>query len=284
MTTPSVVPPSPRPLRTVTGRQESTTPRPDGPTLHITRWVDPVADPHGVHPCSRYVELYWLGIIGPSTTWLLRRLNYGLEVHGDGYDLHLAETARSLGLGDKMGKNSPFRRALARLITFELARAQGQGELAVRAHIPPLPLRHLSRLPESLQRSHRRWVAEQQLSGPEQMRRRAHRLASGLAAAGHDRETIERRLAEWQFHPAVAFHAAGQVERDTTHVQASGGDPAGTAVATSVVPGGSTGSVAPGPHANEHADAHTVVAMRRAGPVRSVHPVRPSSPGGPAGS
>ena len=29
--------------------------------------VDPVrrptlADPHGVHPCSRYVELYWLGI------------------------------------------------------------------------------------------------------------------------------------------------------------------------------------------------------------------------------
>ena len=34
--------------------------------------VDPVrrptlADPHGVHPCSRYVELYWLGIIGPPT-------------------------------------------------------------------------------------------------------------------------------------------------------------------------------------------------------------------------
>ncbi|HVC68060.1 MAG TPA: hypothetical protein VND44_10725 [Acidimicrobiales bacterium] len=176
--------------------------------MRIVPWTDPVADPHGVHPCSRYVELYWLGIIGPSTTWLLRRLNYGLEVHGDGYDLHLPETARSLGLGDKMGKNSPFRRALARLITFELARPHGPGELAVRTRVPPLPLRHLSRLPDSLQRSHRRWVAEQQLPEVEQMRRRALRLATGLAGAGHDRSTIERRLAQWQFHPAIAFEAA----------------------------------------------------------------------------
>jgi len=176
--------------------------------VRIVPWADPVADPHGVHPCSRYVELYWLGILGPSTTWLLRRLNYGLEVHGSGYDLHLPETARSLGLGDKLGKNSPFRRALARLVTFELARTRGPAELAVRTRIPPLPLRHLSRLPESLQRSHRRWLAEQQLPEVEQMRRRALRLATGLAEAGHDRATIERRLADWQFHPAVAFDAA----------------------------------------------------------------------------
>ena len=175
--------------------------------------MDPVADPHGMHPCSRYVELYWLGIVGPSTTWLLRRLTYGLEVHGEGFDLHLPETARSLGLGDKMGKNSPFRRALARLITFELARPHGPGGLAVRQHIPPLPLRHLSRLPDSLQRSHRRWLAEQSLSEPEQMRRRAQRLADGLAGAGHDRATIEQRLAGWRFHPAVAFQAAAEACR-----------------------------------------------------------------------
>ena len=120
MSTPTVIPPPPRPLRPVTSRTDDTRPpgdlQPtDGPRLHIEQWVDPVADPHGLHPCSRYVELYWLPIIGPSTTWLLRRLTYGLEVHGDGFDLHLPETARSLGLGDKMGKNSPFRRALARL-------------------------------------------------------------------------------------------------------------------------------------------------------------------------
>jgi hypothetical protein len=197
-------------LHSTVGVASGPDPSPSGPTVRIVPWLDPVADPHGVHPCSRYVELYWLGIVGPSTTWLLRRLNYGLEVHGDGYDLHLAETARSLGLGDKLGKNSPFRRALARLVTFELARPQGPGELAVRTRIPPLPLRHLSRLPESLQRSHRRWLAEQLLPEVEQMRRRALRLATGLAEAGHDRATIERRLADWQFHPAVAFHAAGE--------------------------------------------------------------------------
>jgi hypothetical protein len=222
--------------------------------LRIVPWVDPVADPHGVHPCSRYVELYWLGIIGPSTTWLLRRLNYGLEVHGNGYDLHLPETARALGLGDKMGKNSPFRRALARLITFELARAQGPGELAVRAHIPPLPLRHLSRLPESLQRSHRRWLAEQQLSQPEQMRRRAIRLATGLAQSGHDRETIEQRLGEWQFHPSVAFHAAGV---------ASGGP---IPSATECAPASPAASMPLAPPV--HADA----------PPRAVRPVRPMFP------
>jgi hypothetical protein len=216
MSTPTVIPPPPRSLHPVTSGHVTTRsdadpgPASTGPSLHIVQWVDPVADPHGMHPCSRYVELYWLGIIGPSTTWLLRRLTYGLEVHGDGFDLHLPETARSLGLGDKMGKNSPFRRALARLITFELARPHGPGELAVRQHIPPLPLRHLSRLPDSLQRSHRRWMAEQRLSEPEQMRRRAQRLAIGLADAGHDRVTIERRLAAWHFHPAVAFNAAAE--------------------------------------------------------------------------
>jgi hypothetical protein len=219
MSVPTVIPPPPRPLHPVDPRPREVPSTTDGPTLHIVEWVDPVADPHGMHPCSRYVELYWLGIVGPSTTWLLRRLTYGLEVHGDGFDLHLPETARALGLGDKMGKNSPFRRALARLITFELARPHGPGGLAVRQHIPPLPLRHLSRLPESLQRSHRRWLAEQRLSEPEQMRRRASRLAAGLADAGHDRASIERRLASWHFHPAVAFAAASEA------VATGGGQP-----------------------------------------------------------
>jgi hypothetical protein len=185
-------------------------PRPagEGPVLRIVPWIDPVADPHGVHPCSRYVELYWLGVIGPSTAWLLRRLSYGLEVQRDGFDIDLAETARCLGLGERMGKNSPFRRALQRLCTFELARPHGPGSLAVRTRVPPLPLRHLSRLPEPLQASHRRWLTEQRLPEPEQIRRRAGRLAAGLAAAGRDRLKVEQQLGEWGFHPSVAFSAA----------------------------------------------------------------------------
>jgi hypothetical protein len=201
----------------------------DAATLRVVPWLDQVADPHGVHPCSRYVELYWLGIIGPSTTWLLRRLSYGLEVHRDGFDLNLTDTARSLGLGERMGKNSPFRRALQRLCTFELARPYGPGGLAVRTRIPPLPLRHLTRLPDSLQSSHRRWLDEQLLPEPEQMRRRAQRLADGLASAGRDRADIERQLAAWQFHPAVAFRAAEHAVRAVRPVRPVGSEPPPTA-------------------------------------------------------
>lgn len=138
----------------------------------------------------------------------MRRLSYGLEVHDEGFDLNLAECARSLGLGDRLGKNAPFTRALQRLCVFDLARPAGPGGLAVRTVVPPLPLRHVQRLPAALQRSHRRWLEERRLSGPEQVRRRAERLAGELAAGGKDATEIERRLGEWQFHPAVAFAAA----------------------------------------------------------------------------
>jgi hypothetical protein len=195
--------------------------------LRVVPWLDPIADPHGVHPCSRYVELYWLGIIGPSTTWLLRRFAYGLERHPDGLTVDLVETARSLGLGERMGKNSPFRRAVQRLATFQLARSSGPGVLAVRVHIPPLPLRHLSRLPETLQVSHRRWTAEQHLPQPEQMRRRVGRLAVGLAAAGSDQAEIERQLARWHVHPAVAFRAAQQAAAPRNDQPGSSSWPAG---------------------------------------------------------
>ncbi len=208
-------------------RRTEVRPRPDAAVVRVVAWLDPIADPHGVHPCSRYVELYWLPVIGPSTTWLLRRLAYGLELHPTGLHLDLADTARALGLGDKMGKNSPFRRALQRLTTFELARAHGPGALAVRTTIPPLALRHLGRLPVSLQASHRRWLGEQRLPESEQMRRRARRLAEGLARSGADRSEIERQLARWHFHPAVVFRAASEAVGSAATQPGSSSWPAG---------------------------------------------------------
>lgn len=189
------------------------------PVLRIVAWRDAIVDAHGVDPRSRYVELYWLGIIGPSTTWLLRRVAYGLEVRPDGFDLDLADTARSLGLGDRMGRNAPFRRALARLATFDLARPQGPGTLAVRTVVPPLPLRYLTRLPNGLQRSHAQWQAERQLPEVDQMRRRAQRLASEMARAGSDQMAIEQRLGALQFHPSIASAAAAGAVAE--YVQAS---------------------------------------------------------------
>jgi hypothetical protein len=51
-------------------------------------------------------------------------------------------------------------------------------------------------------------MAEQRMSEPEKVRRRARRLATELAADGWGREEVEMQLGRWQFHPAVAFAAA----------------------------------------------------------------------------
>ena len=72
-------------------------------TLTIRPWPDEVIDLLGHDPRSRYVETYWLGILGPSTTWLMRRLVTGLEASPSGYELPLSETASCLGLGSKGG-------------------------------------------------------------------------------------------------------------------------------------------------------------------------------------
>ena len=195
--------------------------------LRIVAWSDPVIDRLGYDPRSLYVETFWLGILGPSTTFLLRRITYGLEVQPEGFGLEMAETARALGLGERMGKNGPFRRAVQRLCTFELARPHGPGELAVRTRIPPLPLRHLSRLPQPLQDSHRRWSVEHRLPEAEQMRRRARRLAAGFAADGRDQREIESRLGALRFHPAIAFQAAAEASRMRAVQPGSSSWPAG---------------------------------------------------------
>src|ERR1700687_3530254 len=82
---------------------------------------DDVIDALGHDPRTLYVETYWLSVLGPSSLWLLRRLAAGLEAHPDGFDMPMAETARSIGLGDKGGRTSPFVRSLVRLCQVDVA-------------------------------------------------------------------------------------------------------------------------------------------------------------------
>src|SRR3954465_9544336 len=131
------------------------------PTLKITAWPDAVIDAVGHDPRSAYVETYWLGILGPSTTWLIRLLVAGLEVNPAGFELPLAETATRLGLGNKGGRNSPFMRALGRVVQFDLAQPHGEAVLAVRRKVPPLNRRQVMRLPVALQEEHRSWQEDQ---------------------------------------------------------------------------------------------------------------------------
>ena len=126
--------------------------------IHVVGWPDQVIDKLGYDPRSLYVETFWLGILGPTCTWLMRRLAAGLDEDPAGFDLDLADTARALGLGGRSGRHSPFRRALARCVTFEVARREGPTTLAVRRRLPPLPRRHLLRLPPTLQEKHTHWM------------------------------------------------------------------------------------------------------------------------------
>lgn len=175
--------------------------------VHVRPWPDAVIDAVGHDPRSPYVERFWLGVLGPSATWLLRRVASGLEASPAGFDLPLEDTARALGLGAP-GKHSPFLRTLARCCQFQLAQPQGDGVLAFRRRMPPLNRRQLVRLPESIQLEHESWQDhEREVPDIEKLRRRSRRLALSLLELGEDPEATERQLLRWRFHPALCHES-----------------------------------------------------------------------------
>ena len=193
--------------------------------LPVRPWPDGVIDALGHDPRSAYVERFWLGILGPSTTWLLRFLANRLDASPEGFDLDLPATAQALGLGSRGGRHSPFMRALSRCCQFDVAEARADGTLAVRRKLPPLNRRQILRLPSDLAAAHQAWQ-ESQLQTPahEQQRRRARRLALSLLELGEDTEAAEQQLARWKFHPTLCREAAAwAAER---HHHAGGDDPA----------------------------------------------------------
>ncbi len=193
-------------------------------TLHIHPWPDEIIDGLGFDPRSSYVETFWLSVLGPSTTWLLRRLAAGLEREPDGYSIALADTARSLGLSERGGRSSPFVRAISRTIKFELATPAGPDVLAVRRHVPPLNQRQVDRLPPALQAAHRRWQEEQlQVPSGDLLRRRGRLLALSMIELGDDLESAEHRLLALRYHPALAHDAAGWAWRRHRAALASAG-------------------------------------------------------------
>jgi hypothetical protein len=120
---------------------------------------------HGYDVQSSYVEQFWLPVLGPSTTWLIRHLNARLERDGDGVVVEASLTARALGLGEHPGRHAPFLRAIRRAIDYDLVVVGAHDEtigateipLLVRRLVPPLSARLADRLPEALAREHRRF-------------------------------------------------------------------------------------------------------------------------------
>lgn len=140
----------------------------------IRPWDDPVVDARGHDPRSAYVERFWLSVIGPTATWIMRRLADEFDLQPDGFTIDLDQAATSMGLSFSKGHNSPFGKALHRCVMFGLAQPTSDG-FAVRRRFPTVAQRHLKRLPIDVQTTHDEWA------------RRTVTI---------DRRAIERRLIE----------------------------------------------------------------------------------------
>lgn len=119
--------------------------------LTIVPWSDSLVERLGHDPRSEYVEMYWLPVIGPSATWLYRRLGAWVATD-DSLSIDIDDLARSIGIG---GKASPVKRTLDRLVMFHAAR-WNDGVLEVRRKLPTLTRRYVGQLPTSLQIRHER--------------------------------------------------------------------------------------------------------------------------------
>ena len=176
--------------------------------LVIRPWPDTVIDRVGHDARSRYVEQFWLGVLGPSTTWFLRLVAHRLDREPEGFALDLRATARALGLGPPEGRHSPLQRSIERTVRFGLARAVGHDGLDVRRRLPPLNRGQVARLPDAVQHDHAEWQAQLLANDRfEELQRRARRLALSLFETGEDPDGVERELHRWQYHPAIASAA-----------------------------------------------------------------------------
>lgn len=124
---------------------------------HIRPWADPQLDARGYDPRSAYVERFWLSVIGPTATWIMRRFADEFDRSPDGFTLDLDHAATSMGLSFAKGHNSPFGKALHRCVMFGLAQPISDG-FAVRRKFPTVAQRHLSRLPDDVRASHEEWA------------------------------------------------------------------------------------------------------------------------------
>ena len=129
----------------------------DHNNLRVVPWRDATVESLGFGARSDYVEWFWLPVLGPSATWLLRRIDFGFDYFPDGYLLDTQATARALGVAARENAGAIFGRAVSRLQMFGIAQSV-RGSLATRRMLPPVSQRHLDRMPPHLREAHAGWL------------------------------------------------------------------------------------------------------------------------------
>lgn len=125
--------------------------------------LDAAAD--GACPLTHpYVETFWLPVLGPTSTLLLRHV--GARAAAGRFETSVADLSASLGLGSSTGRNSSTIRSLNRLERFGLARlappVDGNLDVTLAAEVRVVDAKLRQRWPEGLRIAHSR--AEARLS------------------------------------------------------------------------------------------------------------------------
>ena len=127
----------------------------------------------------------------------------GFDEHPDGFELDVADAARTLGLSAAKGSASPFGRSIQRCVIFGMAMARSDG-WTVRRRMPVVTTRHLLRLPEPVRARHDDWTrTTMRLDELE----RAHVLASAMVKSGDDPGVLAPQLVAVGISPAAAEEA-----------------------------------------------------------------------------
>jgi hypothetical protein len=176
--------------------------------LRIRPWDDPVLDHQGHDPRGAYAETFWLPLLGPSATFLARRIAAGLEREPDGFELAADDAARSLGLGAPDGKRSAFNRTLSRLAQFRLVHLDAEDHVLARRRFPGLSRTQVSKLPTRLREAHEAHrAAECAAPAVPVMRERARTMALTLLQVGESPGEVTEHLARLRFEAPLCRQA-----------------------------------------------------------------------------
>lgn len=175
--------------------------------LGVLPWDDETGS-QGHDPRSAYVETFWLPLLGPSTTLLMRRFADEFELSERGFEIDCLALSQEIGLGTKLTRRAPFVRTIERCVKFNLAELTGD-VLHVRRRIPSVSRRQVAKLSARLGVLHEQWDLDTPGDGAErrtQMVRATH-LARTLLALDEEPHDVEQQLHRWQFHPSIVWHA-----------------------------------------------------------------------------
>lgn len=129
------------------------------PSSHLTvvQWRDPLVESCGYEMRGVYVERFWLPVLGPTCTLLLRRVADMFDAHPDGFTVDMHDLGAQLGVAFNDSAHNALSRAFLRCEMFGFSQrhtnrrdAGSHDSVAIRRVAPPLAQRHIKRLPASL--------------------------------------------------------------------------------------------------------------------------------------